>query len=173
MAAIVATVLAGGMVGAVEGGGDFRKFSYRGRESFTVKMLGRVPARIERGGVEVQVAGVSLDGNDLSFNFGIPSREKPQGIVVEDVSSATAIRLVEQYPIAGLTLGEDGRWIWFGQGGQRVLEPETAPWVYREGDSEFVFRFFIALEGGRTVEVFQPAVFSDDFKTKMREKNPG
>ncbi len=148
--------------------GDYKKFSYRGREVLSQQMLGAVPARVSKEGIEVQIAGVSLDGDNLTFNFGLASQSKPVGVVVEDVSSATAIRLVEQYPSANTTLGEDGRWVWFGQGGQKVLDRETTGWIFEDGESSFVFRFFVELDGGGTVEIFQPAVFSKEFKAKIR-----
>lgn len=150
--------------------GGERQFAYRGRGTVAVKMVGAVPGGVRQGGVEVQVAGVMVRGIDLTYNFGIVSDRKPLGIVVEDATAATVIRLIEQFPIEGVVLGQGGKWTWFGQGGRTVMEPETVPWILREGETSFVFRIFVETEGGHRVEIYQPAVFDEDFKRDLRSK---
>lgn len=152
------------------GGGGERQFSYRGRKTMEVRMVGSVPQGTLQDGVEVEVAGVMVQGRDLSYNFGIASDDKPLGVVVENVTAATAIRLVEQFPAEGVSLGEDGRWTWFGRGGVTTMEPRTVPWILEEGDTSFVFRIFVETEGGKRIEIYQPAVFGEAFKKGARER---
>ncbi len=161
-------VTIGGAAGVEAGKNGETEFVYRGMIPLTAKMVGSVPAGVSGSGVEVQVAGVMIDGMDFSFNFGMSSEAKPVGVVVEDVTAATALRLVEQFPAVGVRQGEDGRWIWFGTGGKRNLEKKTAPWVFTDGGSNFVFRFFLELEGGRRVEIYQPAIIGEEFKKSAR-----
>lgn len=150
-----------------------REFRFKGRGIARVEMVGSVPGGITKDGIEVQVAGIMVDGDELVFSFGIASVEKPTGVVVEDCTSATAIRLVEQFPAEGVELGGDGRWLWFGQGGDRVMDPETLPWVFSDNESSFVFRFFVQLEGGKRVEIYQPALFGAGFKKSIRDRMGG
>lgn len=152
---------------------DERQFSYRGRETLGIKMVGTVPQGASQRGVEVQVAGVMVQGNDLSYNFGVACESKPIGIVVEDVTAATAIRLVEQFPVEGAELGEDGRWLWFGRGGEVAMDPRTVPWVLKDGETSFVFRIFVEMEDGSRAEIYQPAVFGEDFKMEIRGRLDG
>lgn len=175
-AAVAAVFLLGLGTGACgdttpEGEGEEKRvFSYRGRERIGIRMVGGVPGGVRSGGVEVQVAGIMVQGRDLSYNFGIACERRPVGVVVEDATAATVIRLVEQFPTEGVKLGEDGRWTWFGQGGRTVVEPKTVPWAMAEGETSFVFRIFVETEDGERVEVYQPAVFGEAFKTELRKR---
>ena len=128
---------------------------------------GMLPA--ESGPYKMEVAAIMLgkveDQNItfITFTFGIDvSRKgKPTRIVVLDVSGEKEITLVDD-PSPKIE-----KKYWKGDAKPLVVDENSTPWIFEKKPTTKVFKIIISAKDTADVIMYQPALYSVDFKRQI------
>lgn len=109
-----------------------------------------------------------IDGKtaELTYTFGFTAKKKqtPRAVLVEDVTGASAVPLVEdQSP----TLEAGG--YWKGESTPRRAGDPSLVWLSTPGNTEKVFKFTITLADGRVEEIYQASLWSGQMKPVIKQ----
>lgn len=139
-----------------------KEFSIAGGEKITAAYDRGMPLPAEKAGIKIEVAGMMVGDGKLTFTFGFTTKRPLKKVVVEDVTEARAVPLVEDN-----SPSVDGTY-WKGDAAPRPMARDTLPWLYARGDTTKVFRFTITLADQPQPEVlYQPSVYARAVKRQL------
>lgn len=130
---------------------------------------GPIPA--QNDDIKIQVAGFVLhraadhrSAPELSWTFAFTSRtgHRIEQVLVEEVGQGSTPRLMLADGAPRLEGGN-----WSGSTKAVSADPESAPWLYANSASVFVFKFSIKPEGMPVQTLYQPSWFSAQAKQAM------
>lgn len=137
-------------------------------ESFRHTYEDGVPVLVKNSHIVVELAGYQLSESSPGvvswrWSFTLLLGDKPPvSIAVSDVSKPHSKLLVSQ------DAGVFTRSRWFGRSEQFLPTPENLPWLYDSGSTQRVFRLDMMLSDGSHKVVYQPTLYTDDSKRKIR-----
>lgn len=161
--AIIPLLLA--LCAAVVAHGKTTELTISGGEKINAEFQRGMPVPAAKSGVRIQAAAFVLGGGSLTYTFGLTSEKAVKKVVVEDVTGAKAVRLVEDNaPVLA-----DG--YWNGDSSPLAISKTTLPWLYERGDTTKVFRFTVTLaDKTEPVVLHQPAVYAGGIKDQLLQK---
>lgn len=141
-----------------------REITILGGEKIKAEFQGSMPLPAEKDGIRIEAAAFMVGGGNLIYAFGFTTKKGLKKVVVEDVTNKTATVLVED----STPKLESG--YWKGEATPLPLSKSGVPWVYAQGDTSMVFRFFVTLDGAtEPVVLHQPAVFAGAVKKQLQQ----
>ena len=143
-----------------------KEFTILGREKIKAQVQDGMPLPAEKDGIRIEAAALGMSADGLQFGFMLTSGQALSSVVVEDVSGASAVVLVQDL---APTLNRKN--LWLGRAKTLPLTPAGVPWLFARGDTTMVFRFTVGLaQTKRTVVLYQPAVYSAEAKQLLRSQ---
>jgi hypothetical protein len=141
-----------------------KEFTVLGGQKIKAEVENGMPVPAEKNGLKVQAAAFMIGGGNLIFTFGFTTKNELKKVVVEDVTGATALPLVDD---ASPTLKKD---YWMGNAAPLPLSKSGVPWVFERGDTTRIFRFTVTMDGqAEPVVLYQPAVYPAATKKQLQQ----
>jgi len=141
-----------------------KEFTILGGEKIKAEVERGMPLPAEKDGIKIEAAAFMVGDGKLIFAFGFTTKKKLKKVLVEDVSSSSALELVDD---ASPKLEKD---YWKGEATPLPLSKSGVPWVFERGDTTKVFRFTVTLaEQEQPVVLYQPAVYSGGTKKQLQQ----
>jgi len=147
---------------------EVRRLKVAGGKTVEIRIEHGDAKPVETSEVKVQVAGFVADRErqELVYVFGF--REKkgavPRAVTVDDVTGAEAAPLVAD---AAPRLSRDGYWT--GKAAPQRRGSAGLAWLGDAGDTFRVYRLTITTADGRTLVLFQAAIFGTELKAAFRQ----